>query len=286
MPIAVLHYYLSLLRPWQWYKNLVVFIAIIFSGRLLEVQSLIIVFLAFIALCFVSSANYIINDIFDRKRDLEHPQKKNRPIAAGRISVKAGLIGATLLLAIGFLFGYYLDGFLNFFLTGIVFLTTLYTVWLRNEPIADIILISANFVLRALAGAVVISARISPWLIVGTFFLALFLASAKRYGELVSLKKGVLHRTSLVFYTPDFTRALMTISTALFLTAYTLASFLGEHQKTIITMPFFMYGVLRFYSLTDKKHSIAQNPHLLFFDLRFVIAGILWFLSAILALYI
>lgn len=277
---------IALLRPWQWYKNAVIFLAIVFVGKLFDAHSFKTVLLGFIALCLVSSANYILNDVVDRKRDRLHLEKKNRPIADGRVSIATAGILASLLLLGAAAISFFLHLLLLYLILLIFILTTFYSLWLRNEPIADLLVIAVNFVLRALAGTFIINATISPWLVIGTFFLALFLASAKRHGEAQFLKdKAKEHRTTLSVYSKEFTHALMIISTSLLIISYGLASFLGKHSTVIITMPFFLYGVLRYYALVTNGSPLARATHLIFFDRRLLIAGLLWCITTVYVLY-
>src|SRR3989338_10440056 len=194
--------YFNLFRARQWYKNLVIFLAIIFGGKLLDIQRWETLLLGFIALCIISSSNYIINDIIDFRKDRLHPEKKNRPLAAGKISLVNAFLCFLILVTGGFYLAYLLS--VNFFLLSLslFFINQVYSFTLKNEPFADLISISTNFVIRAVSGSVLINLDISPWLILCTFFLALFLGSAKRHSEVLLLKNNAeQHRPVLKYYT-------------------------------------------------------------------------------------
>ncbi|MEK6816348.1 MAG: UbiA prenyltransferase family protein, partial [Nanoarchaeota archaeon] len=180
----MLRKYLSLIRISQWYKNLLIFLPLIFAGQMYNIESLLITFFGFASLCLISSASYIINDIIDRKKDQAHPEKRYRMIASGRIKPSAGFIISILLLATGIGIASNLTKNFLYASAALFLLTMLYTLYLKREPFADIITIAVNFVIRAVAGALAINVRISPWLILCTFFLSLLISIGKRKADL------------------------------------------------------------------------------------------------------
>ena len=203
---------IKLLRPNQWYKNLLIFIAIIFSKNLLNLSYLKITFQGFVMLIIISSANYIFNDLVDLKKDILNPEKKDRPIASGKISKKLAIILFLSFLVIGLISAYKISLDLFYIVLGIVLISTLYTLLLKNIVFADLLAISSNFVLRAVSGAVIIDVFISPWLVIGIFFFALFLVTGKRYSELNYLNKNATkHRIVLKDYSKDITLSLFNI---------------------------------------------------------------------------
>lgn len=251
-----LYHLLRLLRPQQWYKNLLIFLAIIFSNNLFNSNLLKLTLIGFVALCSVSSANYIINDIKDIKRDRLNPEKKNRPLASNKISKFEAILTAIILLALSI----YLAKNFNFLLIiGILFvLTQFYTFGLQNIIFLDVILISINFLLRAISGALIINVEISPWLVLGVFFFAFFLAVGKRYSEFLFLKNK--YRKVLKEYDKKTLNSLLIISTTLLLICFSLFTFLSEHNNLVWTTPLFLFLVLRYYYLIKKGSSIARNP--------------------------
>ncbi len=175
--------YARILRPEQYYKNLVVFLAIYFSGNILNPSKVVATGIGFVVLCLLSSANYIINDIVDKTRDKYNKEKAGRPIASGKVTVQQGAAIALALAIISLAASYLISKEFFLFALSFFLLTSLYTFLLKKEVFLDIIAIASNFVIRAMAGAAIIGVKSSPWLIVGTFFLALFLAAGKRKSE-------------------------------------------------------------------------------------------------------
>lgn len=264
---------IALFRVKQWYKNLVVFLPILFLARFFDMGSLARVLLAFAALCFVSSANYIINDIRDFKLDKLNPEKKGRPIASGKVGFIYAILLASILALISFLIGLYIGGFLPIFALFVI--GQAYTFWLKNEAFVDVLVISVNFVLRAVTGSVVLNASISPWLVLCTFFLALFLAVGKRESEINLLGATSLHRKVLGHYTKEITNSLMIISTTSLIIAYSLYSFLSNFNL-LWTLPFALYVFLRYVYLIYSGSAIARHPEMVVRDARMMIGILLW----------
>ena len=277
--------YLKIMRPEQWYKNLLVFLAIFFSFNLFNFHKLALSFLGFIILVILSSANYVINDIADRKNDLQDISKKSRLIISGKVKIKSALIFSIILFILGLLFSYFVN--IPFFLLmlSFVFLSNIYSFYLKKEIFADILLIAVNFAIRAAAGAIIIGVYISPWLILCPFFLSLFLSVGKRRVELANLgKNAVMHRNTLSYYTEDVTTALMIITTAILIVAYTFYT-LTVDNKLIITLPMVLYAIFRYFQFIYNNSRIARNPELALTDKRFILALILWIALTFMVLY-
>ncbi len=278
--------YLIILRPAQWYKNLVVFLAVFFSINLFRSTAVWLSFLGFVCLCLASASVYIINDVADKKRDLYNSEKKNRPIAAGRITTLPAIATAILLLLVSLFVSYSLS--VPFFLLILVLtvLSHVYTFWLKHELFADILVIGCNFVLRAVSGALLIHVVISPWLVLCPFFLALFLATGKRHAEALLLRKQMnAARPILAGYTPAITQPLLCIITSLLLVSYSLYS-LQRNTNLLYTLPFAIYVVLKQSSLILAGNAIARKPELVFWDRRMMTGILLWVVSAGVALYV
>ncbi len=285
--------FISLIRVRQWYKNLVIFLPLIFGMQLFNLFSIKQTFIGFFSLCFISSANYIINDIKDRKSDKENPEKKHRPIASG--SVRPFI---ALLLMIIFLFsGLYAASTLSFvfalFALSLFLLTQIYSFFLKKHAFADILIISVNFVLRAISGAFVIAdgfepyIRVSSWLILCPFFLALFLATSKRQAEAILLKgNSKNHRPVLDFYTKEITSALIIISTTLLIASYSLYVFFSPYPNLIFTLPFVLYVIFKFFYFAEKGQKIARHPHLVYKDIGIVISGMIIAAMAFVSIYL
>ena len=278
--------FLKLLRIPQWYKNLVIFLALFFSANLLDLNKLALTVCGLIILCLASSGNYILNDIIDIKKDRKHPEKKNRPLASGKISILTALIFVSLLFIGSFYWAFQLSS--NFFYTvlSLVSLTLLYSLFLKKEIFVDVLIISINFVIRAVSGAFLINVSVSPWLILCPFFLALFLASGKRYSELGFLKKKAADfRIVLKKYTPELTMSLMNISTALLIVCYSFYSFLSDYNL-LITLPFALYVIFRYYYLVKIGSEISRKPEKILKDYRMIIGILLWIILVFWLIYV
>lgn len=278
--------YLRILRPQQWYKNIVIFLALFFSANFLNFSLLLTTTLAFCSLCLISSTNYIINDLADLKKDQLNPEKKNRPLAAGLISrqsaiilaVATGILSAVIAYSINFLF------FL--IVLALFFLTQLYTFILKKIVIADVLTIAILFVLRAVSGALAINVIISPWLVLCPFFLSLFLSVGKRHAELEFLKaKASWSREVLKEYNPQFTSSLMIIATVLLVVSYTFYSFLSPYNFLLYSLPFALFLMFRFYQLIATGHKIARHPENIIYDKPLLIGLILWLIVTTILIY-
>lgn len=278
---------LKVLRPQQWYKNLLVFLPLIFVGELGDLRLFWATTLGFVSLCLASSFNYIINDIIDRAKDRAHPEKRSRPIASGRVDVSIAASIAVVLLVLSLRLAWVID---HTFFTAVAFLvalTMLYCFFLKQVAIADILAIGVNFVTRAVAGTFIIDVKVSPWLILCTFFAALFLAAGKRHADVLLLGKNAhYHKTSLAFYTSNVTNALMIITTSMLVASYSLYTVLGEHPYLGVTIPFALYAIFRYFSHIYSGSAIARHPEKVFKNVPMLVGMFLWAMSAFVALYI
>lgn len=269
------------LRPKQWTKNLLVFAGLLFSMNLFHTQSVVKALAAFVLFCILSGTVYVINDLLDLEQDKAHPVKCKRPLASGRLSKKVAVI-AVIVLAVG---GLVLSFMLNLSF-GIValsyFLLMLgYTLALKHMVILDVIVIAMGFVLRAVAGAMVIHVTISSWLLVCTIFLALFLGLSKRRHEMVLLgDEAKNHRKILGEYSPyllDQMVAVVTASTVMAYALYTTAPETVEKFQTrnlIFTLPFVLYGIFRYLYLVHQK-KMGGSPEMVLLKDKPMITNIL-----------
>lgn len=277
--------WVKMMRPEQWYKNLLVFLAVFFSFNLFNFNKLMLSFFGFIILIVLSSANYILNDIADRRNDLQDVSKKSRSIASRKISVQNAVIFSVILFSAGLYLSYLIS--LKFFLLMLFFviISTAYSFYLKKEIFADILVIAVNFAIRAVAGAVIISVYISPWLILCPFFLSLFLSVGKRRVELANLgKKAVMHRNTLSYYTEEITTALMIITTTILIVAYAFYTLTVDNQL-MFTIPIVLYALFRYFQFVYTNSKIARNPELVLTDKRFVAALVLWIAVTFAVLY-
>ncbi|MBI2670928.1 UbiA prenyltransferase family protein [Candidatus Woesearchaeota archaeon] len=283
----VIKIFADLIRVKQWYKNLVVFLPLIFSLLLFNKPLLLNTILAFISLCFISSANYIINDLLDIKNDRIHPEKRLRSIASGRISALSAVFFSLVFFMLAILIAYILS--INFLLIVLILflINSLYSIFLKKEPFVDILVVATNFVLRAISGVFVINRDISPWLILCPFFLALFLIIGKRRADLEILKEDAYkHKEVLKFYTSEITGVLLTISTTLLIISYSLYAFLSGHKLLLVTLPVSIFVIFRYLHLIYIGSEIPRSPEKMYKDKALFFGTILWIILIFLILYI
>lgn len=291
-------------RPIHWVKNVSIFAALVFSGSLLDRELFMRVFAAFISFNFAASATYMINDIFDAKRDRLHPIKKNRPLARGSVTPIEAAIAAASLFGIALLIAYGLSSLFAFLLFGYVILQVSYSLALKNIHIVDIIIIATGFVIRVYSGAFVIDAHLSVWFLLCVISAALFLASGKRRAELGAVDHPGQTRKSLTHYSKELLNSYVTMfgnaawmSWALFTfnAPYKppehLWLFLAEISKTttvnkllMITIPVTIFGIMRYEGLIFEGKSEAPEK-LLLTDLALVASVVIWVTLVIFILY-
>lgn len=280
----------ELMRPRQWLKNLAVFAACIFAGRLVDPESVVRTMVAFGCLCMVSSGLYAFNDAMDAERDRMHPVKRNRPVARGAITARfsAGLATA---LTLGGIAGSAALGYP--FLVAVATYASvqiLYTSWFKNVAIVDVLVIASGFVIRAVAGAWVIDVPVSPWLVLCTGLLALFLATAKRRHELTSLSEGsALHRPVLASYSAELLDSFMVTLSSATITSYALYTFFEERAPDylmMLTIPLVVYGVLRYQMLVLNEGGGGRPEDVLLGDRSILVTVGLWVLAVCVLLYV
>lgn len=280
------------LRPRQWAKNGVIFAALLFSrhvGNPLSVQR---ASWAFGTFCLLSSAVYLLNDVFDLRSDRVHPTKRLRPIAAGEVPPGLAVAAGAALGGVGLLLAYALVP--AFALIAAVYLGSnlLYSVWLKKIVIVDVMVISMGFVLRAVAGGLAIEVEVSAWLILCTILLSLFLALCKRRQELALLEEATEHRGILKEYSVVFLDQMITIVTAATLLAYASYTLSPEIQQKLgtnrlyLTVPFVIYGIFRYLYLVHKRDMGGNPTEALFSDWPLLINILLWAVAAGAILYI
>ncbi|HML04437.1 MAG TPA: decaprenyl-phosphate phosphoribosyltransferase [Methanobacterium sp.] len=274
------------MRPKQWYKNLVIFIGIVFSLNLLNFNLWINSISAFVIFCALSGSIYIINDILDIEKDKNHPKKRLRPIASGKLKINYAILAVTILVILSFGFSYLIN--LLFLIAALTFfiLLFIYSLFLKQLIIVDIMVISTGFVLRAIAGCLAIGVlNISPWLIIGTFILAIFLAIGKRRHELVLLgDKAGSHRKILDGYSTEMLDQMMNITTSALIMSYSLYTFFIGKNAMMLTIPFAFYGIFRYIYLVHTEN-FGGEPEMLFKDKGMLLSMILWVLLVIIVLY-
>jgi 4-hydroxybenzoate polyprenyltransferase len=282
---------LSLLRPKQWTKN-----GLVFAGYLFTVQDghttaqLLQVALAFVVFCAVSGASYIVNDIADAERDRKHPRKCKRPIASGAVSAPIALVFALLLIAASVAEAFRLGQGFGGLTVAYLLLMLVYSASLKHVVIVDLLAIAAGFVIRAVAGAVVIGVAISPWLLLCTTLLALFLGFAKRRSELLTLDDGLGHRKTLGEYTAPMLDQMLSISASATLMSYCLYTFLPSpitgktHEGMMLTIPFVVYGLFRYLFLIQSRNAGGSPEIVLLEDKPTLLNMLLYIAAAVIAL--
>jgi len=284
--------YVSLLRPKQWIKNLFIFAALFFSRKAFLFDLTLKYVFCFGLFCMLTSAVYIINDIVDKEKDQLHPQKKDRPIASGKIPVKNGFILSLLLEFTALFFSYFIN--YKFFLICLIYfiLNILYSLKLKKIVIVDIFCIAVGFVLRVIAGSVIGGIFISNWIIICTLMLSLFLGFTKRRHELMFLDdKANFHRPILIEYSTLFLDqmvSVVTASTVVFYILYTLSHDTIEKfhtDKLMYTVIFVIYGIFRYLYLVYKKELGGSPTIALLTDVPLLINVLLWVLTVGILIY-
>ena len=280
-------------RPKQWTKNLLVYFALFFTaggawglGDIPAALSLVgKATLAFALFSLVSSAQYLVNDVLDAEQDRRHPVKRNRPVASGALAPRTALAAGGVLGAAGVAAAFAIDVLFGWVTVGYLATALAYSLILKKVVLLDVFVVSAGFVLRAVAGAAVIQVPVSPWLYVCTGLGALFIALSKRRSELVNAgDRAGVQRNTLDLYTRPLLDQLIGIVATATLLAYTLYTFtapnLPENHAMMLTAPFVAYGVFRYLYLVHK-HSLGENPEDLPITDRPILASIvLWLATA------
>ena len=279
------------LRPQQWIKNLAIFAALVFS-RNFDVPSLVLrTAAAFVAFCFISSSHYIFNDLMDLEEDKLHPVKSKRPLASGRLKKGPAVAAMLVLGAAGLGLAAWLSLPFLFLGLGYIAIQVLYSVRLKHVVILDIFVIAAGFVIRVVAGGLVIRVSISSWLLICTMLLSLFLAMGKRRHELVILEGAAPnHRPILKEYNIVFLDQMISVVTASTLVAYCLYTISDETiaklgtRSMIWTVPFVLYGIFRYLYLIHLRSEGGSPEHLIIKDKPLLLDIFLWGAASILIL--
>ena len=290
--VFVLKQLLITMRPKQWTKNLFIFVALFFDLKLLDPFYVARTVLAFIIFCVLSGGVYLINDLTDVEKDRQHPVKRTRPLASGKLSRSWAVGAAVLLPAISLVLSFLLSPW--FGLVGLVYfvLQLTYSFGLKKVVIVDVLVIAAGFVLRVAAGSVVAeAARFSPWLYVCMTLLALFLGFGKRRNELAVLSTNALaHRQVLQEYTPELLDQMMSLVTSALVIAYSLYTFSAENlppnKSMMLTIPFGLYSIFRYLYLVHRKNLGGSPEEILIGDAPFVVSNLCWGAAVVLILYV
>src|SRR5436190_23946826 len=295
------------MRPRQWTKNLAIFVGLVFAQQLFTFASFERAGLAFVAFCLASSFIYLLNDLLDLENDRHHPTKRNRPMASGRLPISWAVTAMVVLLLVSsgltaliFTIPIHVQrdifaaiGGANVLFTATLatylLLMVLYSLRLKHVVLLDVFIIASGFVLRILAGAVVVPVSISPWLYLVTILLSLFLALNKRRHELVLLQGDASnHSQILKEYSVPLLDQMITIVSASTLMAYSLYTFQGPtgNHRLMITIPLVLYGMFRYLYLVYMRMEGGSPDEVLLRDQHMLGTVVLCIAIVIIVLYI
>ena len=280
------------MRPKQWTKNLILFAALVFSQNLFDGQSFLRVLEAFILFTLLSGSVYIFNDLIDIEKDRLHPKKSQRPLASGKLKPRDAILASVLLGIVGLVFSFLLEIRFGMVALSYLILQLAYTFSLKHIIILDVFCVAAGFVLRVLAGAVVIDVPVSTWLLVCTMLLALFLSFCKRRHELINLEgEAVNHRKSLREYSAYLLDQMIAVVTASTLISYSLYTMSAETVQKFgtknlkYTIPLVLFGIFRYLYLIHQKDEGGNPENIILKDKPMILNICLYVLTVALVLY-
>jgi 4-hydroxybenzoate polyprenyltransferase len=280
---------LKTMRPRQWTKNAFLFAALVFDGKLFHLVDFMRTLAGFGLFCLISSAIYIFNDLLDVESDRQHPVKKNRPIASGKLPVSVAVAAGSVLVVFTLAAGYALAW--QFALTLFVYfiLMLAYSKWLKRILILDVLILAAGFVLRVHAGTtLIVVERFSPWLYVLMTLLALYLGFGKRRAELALLaEEASTHRRVFDGYTVPLLDQFITIVSGTTIVAYSLYTFFrpAAPESLMLTIPFVVYAIFRYLYLVQVKKIGGEPEEILLSDHPLQISILLWGLAILTVFY-
>ncbi len=292
------------MRPKQWTKNFFVFGGALFARKFDDLQVMSYLFLGFILFCAVTGVVYIINDLVDSEKDKLHPEKRHRPIASGKLNPHFALISALIIGVMAFTISIlFLSRLATLVLLSYLILNIAYSFWLKHAVIIDINCIAIGFIIRVLAGVIIIKGiyhgiHASPWLLLCTYFLALFLAAAKRRHELIYTEAGAQHRKSLRDYSPELIDSVLSIAASASIICYSLYTVFIELNllKTredlpepihnlYFTVPLVVIGILRYMFLIFKRQEGGAPEKVLLTDSTLQAIILIWVLTVLVLTY-
>lgn len=282
---------LKTMRLRQWTKNGFVFFALIFDKQLFLREPFLRTLAGFFLFCLISSAVYLINDIADVEADRQHPEKKYRPIASGKLPIGAAWGAAFALALISLSLGYLLAPLFSVYLAAYLMINIIYSRWLKHVPILDVLFVSTGFVLRVGAGVTLITVeRFSPWLYVITTLFSLYLGFGKRRAEMSLLEQGAgSHRKVLDGYTLPLLDQFITIVSGMTIVTYALYTFFAENlpanHSMMLTIPFVVYGIFRYLQLIQTGHAAGAPDEVALKDRPLQITVALWMLTVLVIFY-
>lgn len=280
------------MRLRQWTKNGFIFFGLIFDKQLFSVQPFLRTLEGFALFCLISSAVYLFNDIADVEADRNHPEKKFRPIASGKLPISVALGTAILLAVIALPLGYFLSPIFAVILTSYLVINLLYSRWLKHISILDVLIVSSGFVLRVGAGVALITVeRFSPWLYMITVLFSLYIGLGKRRAEMNLLAQGAsAHRKVFEGYTIPLLDQYITIVSGMTIVAYSLYTFsapnLPANHTMMLTIPFVVYGIFRYLQLIQTGHAAGAPDEVALKDRPLQLTVVLWGMAVIIIFYL
>jgi decaprenyl-phosphate phosphoribosyltransferase len=270
-------------RPRQWVKNVLVVAAPTAAGELGDPDVLSATVLALVAFCLAASAVYLVNDTADRDADRLHPTKRLRPIASGVLPVPVALTAAVVLALAAVGVGWLADPQLALLVAAYLVVQLLYAVWLKHEPVLDISIVAAGFLMRAVAGGIAADLPLSQWFLLVSGFGSLFIVAGKRYSELHTLGSEAGTRRSLVRYTDTYLRFVWSTAAGATVISYSLWAFeqapdSGVPWHTISIAPFLM--VLLRYAVDVDAGTAAEPEDIVFRDRVLQLLALVWLVTA------
>ena len=273
---------LDLVRPKQWLKNVLVVAAPLAAGALLHGDVARNTLVAFVAFCLASSATYCLNDVLDADVDAEHPVKRNRPIPSGRLTPRAALVLSAILAVTSLLIAY--PGSLREVVLLYLVLTALYSRFFKHQPVIELGLVSAGFILRAIAGGAATGVPLSQWFLIVAGFGSLFMVTGKRLSELTRAEKsGSAARAALAHYPLTYLRMILAISASVTIAAYCLWAFETAAGRpggswTMLSIVPFVLALLR-YALDTDRGNVEEPEEVVLRDRSLLLLGLCWLVT-------
>jgi 4-hydroxybenzoate polyprenyltransferase len=283
---------LKTMRPRHWTKNAFIFAALVFDGKLFDLPDFLRTLAGFGLFCLISSAVYIFNDLFDLEADRQHPVKRDRPLASGKLAVPVAIAAGSILTLATLALGYWLAWQFDLVLLVYFAMILAYSKWLKHIPVLDVLVLATGFVLRVHAGTMLITVeRFSPWMYVVMTLLALFLGFGKRRAELALLADDAAnHRKVLDGYTLPLLDQFITIVSGMTIVAYSLYTFFRPEAPggyaLMLTIPFVVYAIFRYLYLIHVKDAGGEPEEILLSDRPFQISILLWGLAVLAVFYL
>lgn len=273
---------LRAMRPRQWVKNILVLAAPVAAGSLFQPAVLLNTAWAFVAFCLISASIYLINDVRDVEADRQHPKKRLRPIAAGELSARTALILAALTLVAALVVGLLVNPLLAVTVAVYWILQVGYSVFLKNEPIIDLAMVAAGFLLRAVAGGVASGIELSQWFLLVASFGSLFMVAGKRYSEIVELGPDAGTRASLARYSDSYLRFVWTMACTAVIMSYSLWAFEQRGDIEWLGLPWHAFSIAPFtlalmrYAYVIDRGDAGEPEDVVLKDRVLQVLGVAW----------